>query len=339
MASPGDRNKRTPANARKNKGARPAQIPRFLSPELCKLVAKAPDGKAWGHEIKYDGYRIQMRVANRLCTLRTRKGLNWTKQFPEIASEGASLSPCLIDGEICAMDQRGISNFGLLQNASSGDTTGKLIFFAFDLMFDSTGDLRQLSLIERKRRLKQLLHVRGKTLRRLRYVPLRLIAGPAALKSACRAGLEGIVSKRMVSSYRAGRGGDWTKAKCRGGQEVVIGGWTGKAPHLASLLVGAYRDRKLVYFGRVGTGFNTKVMADLLMRLKKLTRTRSPFDPKVVPPHADKAHWVRAKLVAEIEYENITAAGVLRQPSFKGLRLDKPAHSIVPEFLKRKNTV
>src|SRR5581483_8763019 len=191
-------------------------------------------------------------VARGAATLKTRKGLDWTDKFPAIAKAAAALPDALIDGEVVALNDNGIPDFSALQAALSERDTGELVYFAFDLLFAQGEDLRPKPLAERKRRLAALLRAARRP--RLRYVEHFATGGEAMLESACRAGLEGIVSKRLDAPYASGRGTAWTKAKCRPGHEVVIGGWSGDGERLRSLLVGVRRGDHLAYVGRVGTG-------------------------------------------------------------------------------------
>ncbi len=318
-------------------GAVRAALPRKIEPELATLVAETPGADNFLHEVKFDGYRVLARVADGKVQLLTRNGEDWTERMPSLqqALQQLAVNSAILDGELVALDAKGLSDFQLLQNSFSGKAQPTLAYYAFDLLYLNGFDVRPASLLDRKATLKELLAGLPKAASGIvRYSDHVLGNGAKFFAHAAKLGLEGVVSKRAESSYRPGRGTDWQKSKAGARQEFVIVGFTepgGSRSHLGALLLGVRKAKSLIYSGKVGTGFDERSLKDLHKRLSPLEIDTPKLEH--APRGADirGVHWVKPKLVAEVAYTGITHDGLLRHPTFKGLREDKPAKDVVLE--------
>ena len=302
-------------------------LPDFIPPQLAQLVDRAPEGDAWLHEIKVDGYRVAARIERGRVWMLTRHGNDWTSRFRPIVAILADLpvKAAYLDGEIAMLTAEGISDFGALQEALGRHGGSKeLAFIVFDILHLDGRDLRPLPLIERKTILEKVLAqlpVRSP----VQFSPDVTGRGAKFFALACKRHLEGIVSKRAAAPYRSGRSGDWQKVKCKLRQEFVIGGYrreTSGRPNLGSLMIGYYDRGRLIYAGSVGTGWSIQLGRSIMAALQRIGRDTSPF---VAVPRADvkDAKWAEPRLVCDVEFTQWTRDERARQPAFKGLREDK----------------
>jgi bifunctional non-homologous end joining protein LigD len=315
---------------------RSAGLPDFVEPQLATLVKAAPAGDAWLHELKFDGYRILARLARGRATLFSRRGKDWSASFPTVcaAVEALPARTALIDGEVAVRLPDGRTSFQALQNALGAAAPPGLIYFVFDLLHLDGDDLMPMPLEARKARLRALLGSAGAT-PMVQYSDHVVGGGPEFFRNGCALGLEGIVSKRRDLPYQPGRGPGWVKTKCVHRQELVIAGFTdptGARDGIGALLLGYHEGGRLVYAGKVGTGFTQRSARELRQRLEPIEQRNAPF--AVAPPRSwigRDPHWVRPELVAEVEFSEWTDDLRVRHPSFKGLRADKAAAEVVRE--------
>ena len=312
-------------------------LPEFIEPCLASLADDVPAGERWLHEIKWDGYRLHLRIESGGVRLLTRRGLDWTHRFPPIADAGLRLPvrSAYLDGE-AVVEERGIASFGALQQELAAGAARNALLLAFDLLYLDGRDLRREPLIERKRLLADLLQ--GQPHGFPIHCSEHLLNDGAAMYRQARAmGLEGIVSKRRDCPYRSGRAEDWLKIKSAHRQEFVIAGY---APHtnsprtVGSLILGEYRDGKLTHVGRAGTGYTAQTARQLWEKLHPLEIPKAPFAGGRPSGYVARnlAKWVEPKLVAEVEFRAWTTDRQLRHASFKGLREDKAAEEVVAEL-------
>jgi bifunctional non-homologous end joining protein LigD len=325
------------ASGRSGRAKRKASAapPPFQEPQLATLVDEVPPGPSWIHEYKYDGYRLLVAVGDGVATAWTRNGKDWSDKFRSLVKAAAKLpAGCLIDGEAVAIDEKGMPSFQLLQSTLKEKQGANLAFYAFDLLVDRGEDIKKLPTIERKQRLAALLQrVPGPIL----FGDHVIGRGAELFREICKQGGEGIISKKAGASYRNARTRDWLKIKCIQRQEFVIVGWSesDKRRGFRSLLLAVKEKRKFTYAGKVGTGFNAKLIEDLMERMEPLAVDKAPVEV----PRADRkgVHWIKTRLVAEIAFTEFTEDGILRHPSFIALREDKPAKDVVREVRQHLN--
>jgi bifunctional non-homologous end joining protein LigD len=292
-----------------------APLPGFIEPALATLVEKVRGGARWIHEIKFDGYRVQLHLANDDIKIFTRRGNDWTKRFKKIAADAylINASSAIVDGEVVVPSADGTTDFSVLQNELKGRST-KIVMVAFDLLYLNGYDLRKLPLVDRKAHLKKLI---AKT--DIQFSESFEVDGPAMYQHACSVGLEGVISKVRDSSYRSGRGNDWVKKTCAQRETLTIAGFALDGNDWDGIYVGRRKGKDLIYAGKVDHGFDKTSAADLRKRLTPLIRRTQPYTKKI----AHKGVWVEPELMAEIEYRAKSAEGQVRHPFFKGLREDR----------------
>jgi bifunctional non-homologous end joining protein LigD len=291
-----------------------APFPGFIEPALATAIGSVPSGERWIHEIKFDGYRVQVQLANEAIKVFTRRGNDWTKRFRKIADDAWHISAgsAIIDGEVVVPATDGTTDFSVLQNELKGKSD-KIVLVALDLLYLNGYDLRKLPLIERKAHLKKLIAGTD-----IQFSESFEGDGRTIHAHACKVGLEGVVSKVRDSRYSSGRGNDWVKKTCAQRETLPIAGFALKANKFDGLYIGRQKGKDLIYAGKVDHGFDKASAIELQARLKPLIRKTQPYAKKV----AHRAVWVEPSLLAEIEYRAKSAEGKVRHPFFKGLRED-----------------
>src|SRR3954451_23674045 len=315
-------------------GARKASMPSAIEPQLATLVEEVPQGDEWIHEIKYDGYRALCEVRDGEARLITRHGKDWTDRFAPVAREAEKLpvSQAILDGEVVVLEPDGTTSFQTLQNALAENRQDDLVYFAFDLLYLDGYDLRKSPLLARKEALDELLAGRAGAIRMGDHVETD---GEGFYRQACTFALEGIVCKRGDLPYHSGRGKDWLKVKCLKRQEFAIVGFTDPEKSRVGFgaLLLAVNDGKgdLVFAGKVGTGFNDRTLRELRARMNKLEVDKPAFKNPPRGAEARRSHWLKPQLVGEVAFTEWTREGILRHPTFQGLREDKSPREIVRE--------
>ncbi|WP_439878544.1 DNA ligase D [Pseudomonas prosekii] len=319
-------------------GAKKAPLPATLKPQLATLVESAPSGD-WRYEIKFDGYRMLARIENGTVQLFTRNGHDWTAKLPRQAQALASLGleSAWLDGEVVAADENGVPSFQLLQNAFESGKSGAIVFYLFDMPYLNGVDLREVPVEERRSALAKVLERSEDEI--LRFSEDFGEDASDLLASACQMKMEGLIGKRVGSTYVSRRSDDWIKLKCQQRQEFVVVGYTepkGARTLFGALLLGLHdKDSgELRYAGKVGTGFNERTLKSIHAQLTPLEVKK----PAVVNPptgfEAKGVHWLKPDLLAEVAYAEITKDGSVRHSVFHGLRSDKPAKDITEETPK-----
>ena len=292
---------------------------------LATLVEKPFDKRGWVYEEKYDGIRLLAYKEGERVQLISRNGIDRSASYPEVAEAITKLRPTalLLDGELVVFDRKRVSHFQLLQQGK-----GHRVFATFDCLYVDGEDLRRQPLSERRQALEQVVQEKGALLLSRRLAD----NGLKAYEIARRRRFEGLVAKDLSSPYVAGRSSYWLKVKVHQEDEFVVAGYTapaGAREHFGALLLGAYQDGKLLYVGKVGTGFDHNSLASLYKKFRPLVRKTSAL---VDPPRERDVTYLEPKLVAQISYQEMTADRKLRQPVFLGVRDDKPAKDVtVPE--------
>ncbi len=315
--------------------AKAAPLPARIRPQLATLVKRPPSGDGWFNEIKFDGYRMICRADGRNVAFVSRNGHDWTGRWEHLvrAVRGLGVGSAIFDGEVVALDADGRSSFQDLQAALAENRTGQLVYYVFDLFYLDGKSLLKAPLEERKRLLEYVVGESAGPVRNAGYV---VGHGDAFFAKARKLQLEGIICKRRDRPYRQGRSAEWLKVKSLLREEFVVGGYTepaGSRVGFGALIVGYYDEhKKLIYAGRVGTGFSDELLENLAERLESLEQKASPFaDFRDRTVKARTVHWVRPKLVAQVAFGDWTRDGRLRQPSFQGLREDKAAADVTRE--------
>jgi len=291
-----------------------APFPGFIEPAFATSIEKVPSGDRWIHEIKFDGYRVQVHLANEAAKIFTRRGHDWTHRFKKVAHDAwrIKVSSAVVDGEIVVPAADGTTDFSILQNELKGKSTS-IMLVGFDLLYLNGRDIRKLPLFQRKAELKKIL-----TDTDVQFSESFELDGREMFAHACKLGLEGVVSKVRNGPYPTGRTNDWVKKTCAQRETLTIAGFALDEGKWDGIYLGRRKGDDLIYAGKVDHGFDKASAADLQKRLKPLIRKTQPYAKRI----AHRGIWAEPKLLAEIEYRAKSAEGKVRHPFFRGLRED-----------------
>ncbi len=304
--------------ARELKGVRTGPYPKFIEPALATLFPKPPNGGMWVHEIKFDGYRAQLHKRDHGSKMYTRRGYDWSDRFRSIIQAGGALKThdAIIDGEVVIMGDDGRTDFAALESELTKGGSNQLVFYAFDLLYLDVFDLRGCVLLDRKRVLRALLeNVKGA----IKYSEHLEADGPTVFQNACEMELEGIVSKRSDGTYQSGRTDLWAKTTCRHRETFFVAGWARKEGKFDGLYLGRKQKGKLIYAGKLETGFGELDKVRMMTMFAKLKAKKQPITADRKFP---KAQWIEPRVLVDAEFRGTTGDGLLRHPSFKGVRED-----------------
>ncbi len=319
------------------------KFPARLTPMLATLVDKPFEEEGWLYEVKWDGYRALAFCNKNKVELKSRNDKSFNEKFYAVTKAVKEWNiNAIVDGEIVVIGDNGLSNFGALQNWRS-EADGELFFYVFDIIWYEGKDLSNLPLTERKEILKSIVPKKGI----IKLSDSFDGDGKEFFETAKASGLEGIIAKKANSVYLKGdRSQSWLKIKANKRQEMVIGGYTlndDSSKPFSSLLVGVFEGKKLVYTGKIGTGFNIQTQKDMMKLFKPLITDKAPFSElpdinkpsrfRPNPPHAT-ATFLKPQLVCEVSFTEMTSDGIMRHPSFEGIRIDKKAKDVIREIAK-----
>jgi bifunctional non-homologous end joining protein LigD len=293
-------------------------MPGFIQPCLATLRDKVPSGDAWLHEIKFDGYRLQLHKAENDIRLFTRRGHDWSKRFSSLVEAAWYLSAThlILDGEVIVPTREGHSDFAALEADLGAGRSDRFIYYVFDVVYINGISLRDCVLTDRKTVLAELVRDQVGPIRFSEHLAG---GGDGLFKRACALELEGLVSKRKDTRYRSGRSADWTKRTCRQRETFVVAGIALKRGKFEGIYLARRENGELHYAGKVENGFDTNSETELRRRAEKLKSSTQPLTKKIKKP---KAIWLTPKLLVDVEYRALTGTGKVRHPSFKGIRDD-----------------